>query len=350
MAFDPAHHVSQTSGDVWGFIKGHPMGIAIAVGALVILFILLSKGGSSAPSSVAVPVDPTADAAAVQNAQIAANGQTAIATIAAGVTNNQTAAAQTVALATIQGQNDATAAAATANIASSYYGAATAISESNTAAAIAQTQAQAAEQISGNTTTAAEFSDLAKTITAYGGNVQSILNGLNTTGAGIQHDVVSSVSGGSNPSAITFTPQALLPIPSGAGAVGGSPFAAITGALLGQSAINSTVATNSTIMAQNTAGQAAANSANIAIAASSAASQTAQTAAVAASGQSIFSGLTGAAANGISTMTGWLSQLTGAFGGAVAASKPVTPSVNLAQLQNANSALLLGNPTFFANH
>jgi hypothetical protein len=353
MAFDPSGHVSQTSGDVWGFIKNHPMGIAIAVGALVILFILLSKGGSAAaPTSVAVPVDPTADAAAVQSSQIAANAQTALGTIAAGVTNNQTAAAQTVALATIQGQNDSTAAAATANIASSYYGAATAISESNTAAAIAQTQAQAAEQISGNSTTASEFANLAQTITAYGGNTQSILNGLNTTGASLQHDVVSSVSGGTNPSAMTFTPTGLVTTPaldlSGLAAVGGQAgyYGAVASVNQHNVDLANAAATNTNIAASNTAGQLGVANANASIAASQAAS----VGTVAASSAGIFAGLTGAASNGISTMTGWLSQLTGAFGVASKAAAPVTPSVNLSALQTANNALLTGNPTFFANH
>jgi len=350
MAFDPG----QTGGDVWGFIKEHPAGIAIAVGGLVVLFILLSRGGSSAPQSVAVPVDPTADAAAVQGQQIAVNGQTAIATIAAGVTNNQTAAAETVALATIQGQNDATAAAATAGIANSYYNAATAISDNNTSAAIASINARSAEQISSNANTASEFADLAKTVASFGGNTQSILDSLNSTGAAIQKDVVSSVSGGSG--AITFQPTNVtlggttvspldlsgLSLPGDTGYYAGviqiKQHQADVASAAAQNTVNANAAT--AIAASNAAGQVGVANANAAAAAS-----------VAGSGTAIFSGLAGAAKNGLSIMTGWLSQLTGAFGVATKASAPVTPTVDLPGLQSANNSLLSGfNPTFFALH
>lgn len=305
MAFDPA----QSTGDVWGFVKEHPVGIAVAVLGVVVLIYLYENSGSSAPTATGSADDSAINAAAaIQAAQTSANEQTAVAGIAAGVTNNQTTAAQTVALAQIQGQNDANAAAATATLGSAYYGAATEISANNTAGAIAATQAQETEQLSQNQTIASEFGNLSGVLTNFGNNTQSMVNNLNasptTTGAplaAVQPTLISPDFG----------------------------LAAMTG---GANAVYASIASVFNAQQQNAASEALANQENTTNA--NAAVSIAQTKA-------------GATSGALSTMTGWLSSLFGSFSGSVAATAPTTAAPNMQTLASTNLAPLAAGPLGF---
>lgn len=157
------------TGGTENFLKAHPYASAgIVLGVVLVVWWLVSRG-SSAPQAGSGVVDDTgtADAAAIQAAQIGANGQLAQAQIQAGVLNNQTAAASQVALAQIGGQT-----------ATAQFNSAAEIATSNSAVAIAASQIQGDEQLSNNATLASEYADLS-----------SVLNGMfnstsNTVGGG----------------------------------------------------------------------------------------------------------------------------------------------------------------------
>jgi hypothetical protein len=313
VAFDPA--------GAEGFIKQHPVGVAVGGLAIVLVVWYLVSSGSSTTTAASGSTDDTATeaAAALQAAQVTANSQTAAATIAAGVTNNQTAAAQTVALAQLQSTNDGNAAAATASVANAYYGAATDISANNSAVAVAGIGAQAAEQQDQDTLLSSEFGNLASVLTSFGNNTQSIVNNTTNASVSLGQGMASPATGYSS----LFSN--LLPITGGA-IGGGSPFDTITQALLGQSAINSTVDQNATIIGIDTGltQNAMNNSSNFA---NSALQSNAAT--------------TGGT---ISNFGSWITGLLGSFGSSQTASAPVTPSVNVSGVVAQNIAPLSNSP------
>lgn len=314
--FDPG----STSGGVVSFIEDHPLGIALAVGGLVLLFVLMGSGSSAPVATGSTDDSSTQAAAAITGAQIAGNTSTALATIAAGVTNNQTAAAQTVALATLQGQNDATAAAATATLGSAYYGAASHISDNNTAAFIANTQATATEQVAGDQATAAEFGNLASVLTAFGANSTSILNGL----------VKAGMPTAANGSGVTLTGVApnITPLSlAGSGNAYGAYATIVQHDVDAGLAVASANQQNET----NTAAAVNINAANNAARASSLAS------------------LTTTVNGGLKTFGTWLSQFTGAFNTAVASNAPKTTQTTIGDLNTANAGLLGNAPNFGSN-
>lgn len=179
---DPAGGGFSGIGD---FVKEHQTATVVIGGGVALVFVwyFFSSSSTPAPAAATTTVDPTADAAAIQAAQVSANSQTALATVAAGVTNNQTAAAQTVALAQLQTTTQSNVAASAAASSSAYYGAATEIAGANSAVAIADSQAQQVEQTSQNNLLASEFGSLASVLSGYGTAIQSMVN--SNTAAGV---------------------------------------------------------------------------------------------------------------------------------------------------------------------
>jgi hypothetical protein len=320
---DPASGSSAFSG-VGQFVEEHRTA-AIVIGGVVFVFVMyeILKPSPAPVQQVATAPSDTASinaAGQIQSTQIAANSASALATIAAGVTNNQTAAAQTVALAQLQGQTDASVAAAAATTASAYYGAATSIAASNTAGLIAQTQAQRDEQIAGDSTIASEFSNLSNLLAKYGTTTQALVAGLN---AG---------SPGSAP-AVGVIPNLQGPVAPNTGE--GLGLAMATGsAWLG---IQDEMVQNQIALSTNN--QINAN--NASLVALAAQENDANNAAA----NARFTSLTGTVNGAVSTMTGWLSSLFGAFNTTAANVKPATNAPSATTISQINAGLLAGGPT-----
>jgi len=143
MTFDP--------GAMEGFVKEHPLGVALgALGiVLVIWWAVASNSSSSAASAPATSASSTGDAgitaaAGIQSAQIAA-----------GVANNAAAIAGTTAQS------------------SAYYNAATEIANTNLGYVQTAYASQVLEQSSQNNTISSEFSALAATLASFGSDLQS---------------------------------------------------------------------------------------------------------------------------------------------------------------------------------
>ena len=175
MPADLVHHTGN-------WVTEHPYASAgIAVGALVILYLMFS--GSSTPAP-AVSTDNTGAAASVVAAQIAANSASALAQISANATDNQTAAAQTVALAQIQGSVDSAVATAAASSQVAQYNASAEIANSNASVLNTFTNAGAAEQLSNNATLQSEYSSLAGVLNNFFGN-SPVFSNVTSNSAGI---------------------------------------------------------------------------------------------------------------------------------------------------------------------
>src|SRR5271166_4108582 len=159
MPADLVHHTGN-------WVTEHPYASAgIAVGALVILYLMFS--GSSSTQAPAVSTDNTGAAASVVAAQIAANTALAQTNAAANVTNNQTSAAETVALAQTQGAVDAAVATAASATAVAQYNSSAEIASSNASVINTFTNASAAEQLSNNATISSEYSSLANVLGSF---------------------------------------------------------------------------------------------------------------------------------------------------------------------------------------
>src|SRR5271166_6230441 len=159
MPADLVHHTGN-------WVTEHPYASAgIAVGALVILYLMFS--GSSSTQAPAVSTDNTGAAASVVAAQIAANTALAQTNAAANVTNNQTSAAETVALAQTQGAVDAAVATAASATAVAQFNSSAEIASSNASIINTFTNASAAEQLSNNATLQSEYSSLADTLSSF---------------------------------------------------------------------------------------------------------------------------------------------------------------------------------------
>lgn len=151
------------TGGTENFLKQHPYAAAgIVLGVVLVVWWLVSSGSSATPVAGTGSTDDTGttDAAAIQAAQLTANGNLATAQLSAQALNNQTAAGLQIGLASIAGQQASTVAQSVAAGQVAQFNSAAEIAASNSGVAIAQAQVQGDEQLSNNATLASEYASL----------------------------------------------------------------------------------------------------------------------------------------------------------------------------------------------
>lgn len=161
------------TGGTENFLKQHPYAAAgIVLGVVLVVWWLVSSGSSATPVAGTGSTDDTGttDAAAIQAAQLTANGNLATAQLSAQALNNQTAAGLQIGLASIAGQQASTVAQSVAAGQVAQFNSAAEIAASNSGVAIAQAQVQGDEQLSNNATLASEYASLGGLLSNFFGS------------------------------------------------------------------------------------------------------------------------------------------------------------------------------------